>query len=80
MTLQASDRAWIALGVGVLMYDVLADPGQTLSEGADRYMIHHKWITRSIGVSLVMHVCNMVDERYDWIHWVFVLSRRWRRP
>jgi uncharacterized membrane protein len=80
VSLQPADRAWIVLGAGVLLYDVFAVPGQTLSEGADRYMVHHKWVTRSVGIALVAHVCNMVGPRYDLVHWLFVLSRKWRRP
>lgn len=80
MTLQPSDRAWVTLGVCVLLYDVLAPEGQTLSEGADRYMAHHKWVTRGVGIALVAHVCNMIHPRYDGVHWLFVLSRKWRRP
>ncbi len=80
MKLQPSDKAWIALGAGVLVYDMAASPGETLSEGADRYMVHHKWLTRGIGIALVAHVCNFVEPRYDAVHWLFVLSRRWRRP
>lgn len=80
MSLQPADRAWIALGAGVLLWDLLAPEGQTLSEGADKYMVHHKWITRAVGVALVGHVCNMIRPRYDIVHWLFVLSRKWRRP
>lgn len=80
MTLQPSDRAWITLGVGVLLWDTAAPNGQTLSEGADRYMVHHKWLTRCVGIALVAHVCNFVNPKCDVIHGLFVLSRKWRRP
>jgi hypothetical protein len=75
----ASDKAWIVLGAGVLLWDLAAAEGQTLSEGADRYMDHHPWVTRSVGVALVAHVCNFLPNRWDPVHGLFVLSRRWRR-
>jgi hypothetical protein len=74
-----ADKAWIVLGAGVLLYDLVAPEGQTLSEGADRYMDHHPLYTRVVGVALVAHVCNMLDDRWDPVHGLFVLSRRWRR-
>jgi hypothetical protein len=80
VTLQASDKAWITLGIGVLLYDVIAPEGQTLSEGADRYMLHHKWVTRGVGIALVAHVCNFVSPQFDFVHGFFVLFRKCRRP
>jgi hypothetical protein len=76
----AADRAWIVLGAGVLVYDMAAPDGQTLSEGADRYMLRHRWLVRGVSFALAAHVCNLVAPRYDGIHWLFVLSRKWRRP
>ena len=72
----AADRAWIALGIYVVTYDVLARPGQTLSEGADRYMLKHPWLTRGIAVALVGHVCNFLKPQYDPIHQLFKVLRR----
>lgn len=74
--MRPADRAWIALGVGVLAYDLTAPPGETLSEGADRYMVRHKWLVRAVGVGLVAHVCNFISGRYDPVHWVFVGLRK----
>jgi hypothetical protein len=42
-------------------------------------MVHHKWLTRGICVAVAAHVGNMIDPRFDCIHWLFVASRRWRR-
>lgn len=74
--MRPADWAWIALGLGVLAYDLAAPDGETLSEGADRYMQHHPWITRAVGVGLVCHVCNAVPSRFDAIHWAFVGARK----
>jgi hypothetical protein len=74
--LHPSDRAWLALLCGVLTYNIVAPAGETLSEGADRYMVRHKLLTRVIGVSLVAHVCNYIPCWCDPIHGLFLLVRR----
>lgn len=79
MSLQPADRGWIVLGASVLLWDLWAPEGQTLSEGADKYMLHHPWWTRAVGVALLGHVCNVWPARLDPIHGLFVLSRKWRR-
>jgi hypothetical protein len=77
--LDPSDKAWIALGLGVLLYDLVAAEGMTLSEGADKYMRHHPWVTRGVGIALAAHVCNVLPNAVDPIHGLFLFSRRWRR-
>lgn len=75
-----SDRAWITLGVGVLAWDMACGDGQTLSEAADRYLLRHPWLVRGVAFAVAAHVANVIDPRLDCIHWLFVASRRWRRP
>lgn len=75
--MQPSDHAWIAIGVGVLGWDMFCE--ETLSEAADRYMLRHPWMVRGVAFALAAHVCNLVKPQYDPIHGLFVLSRRWRR-
>lgn len=76
--MRASDRAWIALATGVVAYDVLAPPQQTLSDGADRYMLSHPWITRAVALAVAGHVCNLVPDRFDVIHQLFKAARKGR--
>jgi hypothetical protein len=76
--LRPADRAWISIGIGVVAYDLLAAPGQTLSEGADRYMLSHPWITRAVAAALAGHVCNVLRPEYDPIHLLFAGARAWR--
>lgn len=78
--MRPSDKAWIAVGVGVLSYDALCPEGDTLSEAADRYMLRHPWLVRGVAFALAAHVCNLAKPEADPIHWLFVLSRKWRRP
>lgn len=79
MRLTPADKAWLVLGVGVFGYDIAAKPGETMSEGADRYMLRHPWLVRFVAFSLAAHVCNMVKNEYDIIHLGFVALRRIRR-
>jgi hypothetical protein len=74
--MRPADRAWIALATGVLAYDVLAPPSQTLSDGADRYMMNHPWLTRTVAFALAAHVCNLVRPECDPIHLFFKVLRR----
>jgi hypothetical protein len=74
-----ADRAWIALATGVVVYDVLAPPAQTLSEGADRYMLKHPWKTRAVAAAVAAHVCNALPDRCDPIHLLFAGLRAWKR-
>lgn len=77
--LRPADKAWIALGIYVLAYDVLASPGQTLSEGADRYMLSHPWVTRGVALAVAGHVCNLVNPEFDPIHLLFSGVRAWKK-
>lgn len=76
----AADRAWVTLGVGVLVYDLLAEPGMTMSEGADKWMLRRPWLVRGVAFAVAAHVANTIPSRVDPIHGLFVLSRKWRRP
>lgn len=73
-----ADKAWIVLGLYVIGYNVLAAPEQTLSEGADRYMLKHPWITRGVALAVAGHVTNSVKPKYDPIHLVFAVLREWK--
>ena len=73
-----ADRAWLMLGAAILTYEIAANEGELLSEAADRYMLAHPWITRFVVFSIAVHLCNMIDERYDPLHWLFEVKRRLR--
>lgn len=75
-----ADRAWLTLATGVVAYNLAADDGELMSEGVDRYMLRHPWTTRLVAALVAAHVCNAMPARLDIVHWLFVLSRRWRRP
>lgn len=75
MKLEPADKAWIAIGVGVLGFDVLCGEGGTLSEACDRYMQHHPWLVRTVAFLLAAHVCNVVKPEWDPVHWAFKAKR-----
>ena len=63
---------------GVLVYDVLAPDGETLSEGADRWLERHPYLTRAVIMTVARHLVNELG--IDPLALTFGLLRRWRRP
>lgn len=60
-----STRAWAALGIGVIGYDLLCPPGETLSEGVDRALETRKVLTMAaIGVT-ALHLANVLHPSVD---------------
>lgn len=74
--MRAADRAWLVLAAGVVVYEMAAEDGELLSEGADRYMQHHPWLTRTVVAALALHIANAVPCRIDPIHQLFAVKRR----
>ena len=72
--MRAGDRAWIALGVGVVAWEIWGS--ELLSTAADRYMLHHPWLTRTVAFTLAAHCCNVIPDRYDPIHQGFAWKQR----
>jgi hypothetical protein len=58
-------RAWAAIGIGVMAYEMACPPGELLSEGADRLIRTRPNLTRAaIGVT-ALHLANAIPERID---------------
>lgn len=76
--MRPGDRAWIALGVGVGAYEVIAVEGELMSEAADRYMERHPWMVRAVAFTLAAHVANCFPDRYDPLHWLFLAKQKFR--
>lgn len=69
-----SKRAWGALALGILAYEMAAPQGELLSEGTDRALGSHPYLTR-LGIGLVAcHLANALPPRYDPIHQLFKLK------
>ncbi len=67
-------RAWCALGVGVVGYDVACPAGETLSEGADRFIGRHPYLARALVAVVALHVANTIPPSCDPIHRLFVAA------
>lgn len=74
--MRAGDRAWLALGAAILVYEWSADEGELLSESADRMMLRHPWLVRAAAFLLAAHVSNSIKPSVDPIHQLFALKRR----
>lgn len=74
-----ANQAWAVLVTCVVVYDVLCRDGETLSEGADRWIRRHPWLARlAVGV-VAFHVANLLPQKADPIHRGFNLVRGRRR-
>jgi hypothetical protein len=67
---RSSDLAWMTLVAGVAIYDMLAPPHETLSEGFDRYLQHPLGRIAAIGaVALTAgHLLNLLPRQADPLH------------
>lgn len=63
--MQPADRAWIALGVGVLVWDATCPPGQMLSQASRRYRDAHPVLWPAAIVYMAGHLMHVWPERVD---------------
>jgi hypothetical protein len=77
--MRPADRAWIALGLGVVAWDVACDDGEMLSEASARYAKKHPLIAYAVIGSVAAHLVNRIPKRFDPVHGVGALLRVWKR-
>jgi len=65
--------------LGILAYDLLAAPRQTLSEGFDDYQRARPVVATGIATVIYLHVVNAIPPRIDPIHLTFAALKRLRR-
>ncbi len=67
-------RGWAGLAAHIAVVELLAPPGETLSETVDDWMSRHSgrvlWFAL-VGV-VAAHLLNLLPERVDPIHRIFV--------
>ena len=63
--MKPSDRAWLALAVGVAGYEVLARENELLSEAVDRYLEARPCVTRAVIITVAAHLLNLLPTRLD---------------
>ena len=66
--MRMASRAWIALGGGVLAYEVFAPTDELLSYGCDRYLEAHPWLTRAVIGMTALHLLNALPGYLDPYH------------
>lgn len=68
ITLRPSDKAWMVLGAGVLVYDMASPRGETLSEGVDRYRCRWPVRTHLVVVVVAAHLLRKLPVQLDPLH------------
>lgn len=63
--LRPSDRAWIALGAGVLAWDLLCPHGEMLSEASARYTAGRPALSRLLIGYVAVHLMHLLPARCD---------------
>ena len=69
------EQAWIALAVLIVGYEILAAPGELLSEAVDRFIARHPVLTRAAIITVALHLANALPDRVDPIHLLAVALR-----
>jgi pyrroloquinoline quinone (PQQ) biosynthesis protein C len=62
------DYAWITIAVGVLTYEIVAPPGQLLSEAMDKYRKHHPFAAGAAVIYVAAHLLRVWPTRIDPLH------------
>jgi hypothetical protein len=60
--MRSSERAWLALCIGVAAYEYLASDGELLSQQMDRWLASHPVITWVATVITAAHLLNVLDK------------------
>jgi hypothetical protein len=68
--IRPSGVAWVGLGAGILLYDALCPPGETLSEAVDSALEHPVGKYAAIGAIAITgaHLLNVLPNRIDPLH------------
>lgn len=77
--MRPSDWAWIALGLGVLIWDVACADGEMLSEASARYAKSHPVVAYAVIGSVAAHLVNRIPKQLDPIHGFGAVLRAWKR-
>ena len=77
--MRPADRAWIALTTGVVIWDVVCEPGEMLSEASARYAKAHPVLAYAVIGSVAAHLANRIPKRFDPIHGIGAVLRVWKR-
>jgi hypothetical protein len=73
-----SDRAWLALAVGVAAYDLIATDNERLSDAARRYFKSQPVVTASMILMTGLHLIGGLPDWCDPFALLFATHRRLR--
>lgn len=70
MSLRYGTKAWIGLAAYILVAEVCAPAGETLSERVDDWLLTHPAKAFSYGAVTITaaHLLNIIPQRFDPIH------------
>ncbi|MFE5290350.1 hypothetical protein ACFRAQ_35825 [Nocardia sp. NPDC056611] len=71
-----AENAWAVLLASVIAWEVLAPPGQLLSEGVDRALQRRPALTRAAITVTALHLANLLPHKVDPFTHLLNLSRR----
>jgi hypothetical protein len=63
--MKPSDRAWMFLAGGVVAYELLALDNELMSEAVDRYLESRPILTRSVIITVALHLLNVLPKQID---------------
>lgn len=69
-------NGWWTTGILIALFEWNCLPGETLSEGADKWIEKHPYRTRILILLLAAHVSNMIPNRLDPVHQIALLIKR----
>lgn len=69
-------QAWCLLAAGVVVFDILAAPGDTLSEQVDVWLVEHPVVTTAVVATVSLHLLNVLPPSFDPLHVGFATIRK----
>lgn len=73
--MRPSEKAWLALGTAIILYEVVAEEGEMLTHAVDGWRRSHRVITVATIVSTTLHLLRLMPPAVD----PWVLAFRWRK-
>lgn len=77
--MRPADWAWTALATGVVIWDVVCEDDEMLSEASARYAKRHPVLAYVVIGSVAAHLVNRIPKWADPIHGIGVVLRAWKR-
>jgi len=63
--MRPSDRAWLVLAAGVVVWDLVCPPGEMLSDASARYAAARPIVSRLVIVYTAGHLMHVWPARFD---------------